>query len=241
MSFKIDFKVDRTEEGNKEVTYAYINNSGIYDVKIIDAFISESKNGSNSIDFLVEYEGRTQVIYGQVRVSNNDGNSNPIGRKTLNELLVIANIGNIKEEDCGMENIQIGSQGSLVSSKVLYPLRNLNVKMKIQFEYSIYLDEIKEKKAIKTFYREDGATSGEIVKIEKGANKDIIGSKLELDRKYEHNIYCKGDLTEADVTVWIANGKQGGVQAVPETGISKPNFKSKEEYTKDIEDEAIPF
>ena len=58
---------------------AYINESGCYPVNVIAPFANTSKNGSTAIDFFIEHAGQQQVIYGNLRISNNDGSENTIG------------------------------------------------------------------------------------------------------------------------------------------------------------------
>ncbi len=80
-------KEDIEQSGGK-----YINKSGVYPVNIVAPFVSVSKGGSIIIDMYVEHKGQKQVIYGNLRIKNNNGDDNDIGMKVFNQLLICIKI-----------------------------------------------------------------------------------------------------------------------------------------------------
>ena len=74
------------KEDLKQSASAYITQSGIYPVTVLAAFVDEGDQGSQVVNLFVEHEGQEQVIYGNMRVTNNGGAENAIGMKLFNQL-----------------------------------------------------------------------------------------------------------------------------------------------------------
>ncbi len=106
--------------------------------------------------------------------------------------------------------------------EVIPELSDIPVKMRVQMEYSLWNDAIQERKAVKAFYREDGATAAE---AESGEN---IGNRLAQDEeKYASNVTYKDGLTEADVQNWIKarnSGKNTKPSPAVKTTAKRPLF-----------------
>ena len=213
MSF---FKASTKEEDVKASTSSYISTSGIYPVTILAPVVSVSKNGSTSVDFFVDYEGQKQIIYGDLRLTNNDGSDNKIGSKLFNQLLVVAGLDDVS--DPVEMNLPIGKKGADKPASVLEDLMDVDVLMRVQLSYSVWKDEIQERRIIRSFFRgEDSASADEVVS---GEN---VGSALEKDKKYEDNITYTDGLTAANVTQWIAENRSGNGGLSGET-TKAPNF-----------------
>ena len=212
---------------------AYINASGVYPVNVIAPFVSVSNGGSESVDLFLEHAGQKQVLYGNLRVSNNDGSSNQIGAKVFNQLMIIAGI-----DDCAdpiEAELPIGQKGKMKDVAVLEDLADIDVLMRVQMEYSAHNGNIQEKKVIKGFYRaEDSATAEEIV------NESEVGKGFEGDQKYVDNITFKDGLTPEAIEAWIKakrpKGTAGDTEGAEEGGSKKaPNFGKKRFGKKDEE------
>jgi hypothetical protein len=217
------------KEDVKQSGSAYITQSGIYPVEVLAAFVDTNESDSSVVNFFVEHEGQQQVIYGNLRVTNNGGEENVIGMKTFNQLLVIGDI-----DECAdpveME-LPIGKDSSDKTVAVLEDLSDVTIMMRVQLEYSNYNNVIRESKVIKGFYRaEDSATAEEIV------NDKDFGTGFEKDQKYVDNITYKDDLTADDITAWVANGRKGGTGASSAgsaaTATKTPAFGNKKKFGK---------
>ena len=210
---------DLQQGGNSK----YISKSGVYPVTILATFVSVGKGGSESLDFLVEYEGQEQVLYGNLRTTNNDGSANKIGRKVINQLLVVAGIDNVA--DPVETELPIGKKGALKTCAVLEDLCDIECLMKVRMEYSVYNGSITEKKIIDGFYRTDTASAAEIV------NETEVGVQFEKDKQYFDKITCRDDLDEAKVAEWISakrpKGTAGGASSTTTEETPRVSFGTK--------------
>ena len=182
---------------------SHITKSGVYPIRILAPVVSVSKGGSQSVDIYCEHNGQKQIVYGNLRVTNNDGSPNKIGAKIFNQLLIIAGLDTV--EDPISTELPIGKNESSKEVDVLEDLCELDVWMRVQMEYSVYNGNIQEKKIIKSFFRaEDKATAEEIV------NEDTPGAGFEREQKYVDNVTYKDGLDEDAIAEWIKGGRQGG-------------------------------
>jgi hypothetical protein len=203
MSF---FKSSKKQEDVKQGGSNYITTSGLYHVLILAPIVSVSKNGSTSIDMYVEHKGQKQVIYGNLRITNNDGSENKIGSKVFNQLMIIS--GKDEVADPIEVELPIGKKEAMKEAAVLEDLADIPILMRIQMEYSVYNGKVQEKKVIKGFFREsDKASAEEIV------NESEVGVSLEKEMKYVDNVTYKDDLTPELIQAWIANGRKDGLPA----------------------------
>lgn len=200
----------------------HINGSGFFPVTVLAPVVSVSKGGSASVDLYVDHLTQKQIVYGNLRVTNNDGSPNKIGAKIFNQLVIIAGLDAVA--DPVEHELPIGKKGLIKPCDVLEDLADLDVVMRIQMEYSIYNGSIQEKKIIKSFFRaSDNATAEEIV------NEEAAGGGYEREAKYQNNVTYKDGLDEAAITAWISarrpdgTGSAGGGTA-PATA---PSFGSK--------------
>jgi len=203
MSF---FKSSKKAEDVKQGGSNHITTSGLYHVLILAPIVSVSKNGSTSIDMYVEHKGQKQVIYGNLRITNNDGSENKIGSKVFNQLMIIS--GKDEVADPIEVELPIGKKEAMKEAAVLEDLSDIPILMRIQMEYSVYNGKVQEKKVIKGFFREsDKASAEEIV------NESEAGLSLEKEMKYVDNVTYKDDLTPELIQAWIADGRKDGLPA----------------------------
>ena len=181
----------------------HITGSGVYPVRILAPVVSVSKGGSASVDLYLEHLGQKQIVYGNLRVTNNDGSPNKIGAKIFNQLLIIADVDQVADPVSG--ELPIGKKEAMKEVDILEDLCDLDVMMRIQMEYSLYHDNIQEKKIIKAFFRAgDNATAEEIV------NEETPGAGYERELKYVNNITFKDGLDEETIAKWIADKRPSG-------------------------------
>jgi hypothetical protein len=197
----------------------YINSSGIYDVTINYVQVAETKNKAYQLNFNVNHSGMAQTIYGPILV-NKDGSANEITQNLLNRLCVIAGMEDGQEIETESAEYAVGKDRKMMTMDVIPDLADLSVKMRLQMEYNLWDSVIQEKKAIKAFYREDGATAAE---AESGEN---IGKRIALDEeKYASNVTYKDGLTEEDVKAWISERVSGGSSAAAPAPAAKTAAK----------------
>ena len=196
-------KASKKAEDVKQSGGAFINKSGVYPVNIIAPIVSVSNGGSTTIEMYVDHMKQKQVIYGSLRITNNDGTPNKIGAKVFNQLLIIT--GKDDVADPIEAELPIGKKEKMKDVSVLEDLADVDVLMRVQMEYGAWDGNITEKKVIKGFYRaEDNATAEEIV------NEADFGKGFEADQKYVNNITFKDGITEEQVTAWIAAKRPDG-------------------------------
>jgi hypothetical protein len=194
--------VNRTKEAVKDggAGGSFIGQSGIYDVTIKFASVDVSKNGAKSVNFNLDYNGNPTTIYGPY-ITNKAGEPLEIGLGLVRDKLgIIADVEgdlNIEEEEHA-----VGKDNKAQEFSVITDFSDLPVKMRIQMEYSVYNGEIREKKVIKNFFREDGASAEEILALENGEEAEI-GKRLAYEtEKFANNITYKDDLTPEDIAAW---------------------------------------
>jgi len=215
MSF---FKSSKKAEDVKQGGSNHITSSGLYPVVILAPIVSVSKNGSTSIDMYVDHKGQKQVIYGNLRITNNDESENKIGSKIFNQLLIIS--GKDEVTDPIETELPIGKKEAMKEVAVLEDLADVPVLMRVQMEYSVYKGNIQEKKVIKGFFREsDNASAEEIV------NESEVGLAFEKEMKYVDNVTYKDDLTPETIQSWIAGGRKEGLPSGSSAGSSSEPAK----------------
>ena len=212
MSF---FKASKKAEDLKQSGSSHITSSGMYPVTLLAPMVNVSDNGATSIDMFLEHDGQKQVMYGNLRITNNDGGTNKIGNKVFNQLIVIADLDDIA--DPVEHELPIGKKEALKSAAVLEDLADVEVIMRVQMEYSAYKGNIQEKKVIKAFFRlEDKASAEEIV------NESKVGEAYEKEMKYVNHVTYKDDLTEELIQVWITAKRPKGTAGKSSGASSKP-------------------
>lgn len=211
-------KASKKQEDVKQGGSNHITASGVYPITILAPVVSVSKGGSQSVDLYVEHLSQKQIVYGNLRITNNDDSPNKIGAKIFNQLLIIAGVDSVA--DPVSAELPIGKKEAMKEVDILEDLCDLDVVMRIQMEYSVYNGNIQEKKIIKAFFRAaDLATAEEIV------NEDSPGAGYERELKYVNNITFKDGLDEATITQWISDKRPSGSGgSAPEKA---PSFGSK--------------
>ena len=217
MSF---FKASKKKEDVQQGGSNHINSSGVYPVTILAPVVSVSKGGSTSVDMFIEHQGQKQMIYGNLRITNNDGSPNKIGAKVFNQLLIIAGLDSV--DDPVEVDLPIGKNEEMKTVNALEDLADIEVLMRVQMEYSVWKGDIKEKKVIKGFYRaEDKATAEEIV------NGDEGGKGYERDEKYFNNVTYNDGTTPEIIEQWIKDKRpEGTAPSGDESGSSAPKKKA---------------
>jgi len=218
------FKAKTDKESVKEEVGGgkYISKSGLYDINIVAPFVVTGSGEVTGVDFFIEYNGQKQPLYGNLKLTNKDGSEN-FGSKVFNKLMIIAGLEDVS--DPIEAELPMGKKGAMKDAAVLEDLADLDVKVRVQMEYSVYNGNISEKTIIKGFYRtEDGATAEEIV------NESDFGVQLEKDKPYAENVTFKDGLDAEAISTWIAAKRPKGTAnggSASTTPTKKPSFGKK--------------
>ncbi len=215
------FNVSVNEAIKESEGGSYINQSGVYDVTIKEVIVDFNDKGARTLSFYIDNNGQEQVLYGSLRLDNNDGTPN-FQASIFNKLCVIAGLESVQDPE--EATLPIGKEGIAKDVAVLPDFQDLACKIWVQLEYTVYNGSIKEKKTIKGFYNANGASTDEIIK------NTEVGVRFSKDEKYHTNTSYKDGLTEEAVQAWIAGGrkentagKTGGTVA-PKPSFGKPRF-----------------
>jgi hypothetical protein len=214
--------VSNNDDAIKDSSGGFINHSDIYDVQLNYVQVAKTKNGAHQLNFNVTNNGMAQTIYGPIIVGK-DGKVNEITKNLLNRLCVIAGMADGQEIETETAEIPVGKEQKPMEMEIIPELTDVPVKMRVQMEYSVWNDEIQERRNVKAFYREDGATASEAKKGED------IGRRLALDKeKYASNVTYKDGLTEEQVADWIkartSKTKTSAASATPKAASKRPLF-----------------
>ena len=215
------FKVNTTAAAVQETGGAsYIAKSGIYDVELNFASLDTSKNGAESVNFNLEWNGNSQTIYGPY-VQGKDGTPLEIGLKIVNRLAIIAGLGDGDEPTIEQESHKVGKDNKEMEFAVITDFSDLEVKIRLQEVYSQYNGEIKKKMAVRGFYRTDGASAEEII------NGTEIGVQLTKDEAYADKVTYEDGVTPEMVEAWNAakaagNDTPKAAPSAPAASTGKP-------------------
>lgn len=221
MKLSVSKKADAIKDGGDG---AFINRSGIYEVQLNYAQVAPTKNGATQLNFNVTNNGMAQTIYGPILLGK-DGKVNEITGNLLNRLCIIAGMDDGQEIETEQAEFPVGKEQKMMEMEIIPELTDIPVRIRIQMEYSVYNDQIQERKGVKAFYREDGATAAE---AESGEN---IGRRLAVDEeKYAENVTYKDGLTEDVVKEWIASRGKNAKATTPavKTSARRPMFSKKD-------------
>ena len=202
----------------------YISKSGIYDIEVLTAFMGGTSK-SPVVELYIDLNGQKQPLYGNMRLTNNDGSEN-FGAKAFNKLLIVGDIEEVS--DPVDAELPIGKKEASKDVAILEDIQDITCKVRVQMEYSVYKGDIKEKTIVKTFYREDGACAEEIV------NETEVGVQLEKDMAYAENVTYKDGLDAEQVAQWITDKRPQGTAGNAPSGeaAKKPSFGGKKKFGK---------
>lgn len=199
------FTVDKTAAAKQEGS-SHINHSGIYDVTIKNIIVDMNDKGARTLNLYIDHNGTAQTLYGAIRLDNNDGTPN-FQASLFSKLCVVCGVDSVSAPE--EATLPIGKENAPKDVAVLPDFVDMEVKMRVQMEYSVVpagyakAGEISEKKIIKGFYTTAGASAEEIL------NETEPGIKLQKDLAYADNVTYKDGLTEESVQAWIAGGRKG--------------------------------
>ncbi|HET8689671.1 MAG TPA: hypothetical protein VFM18_23945 [Methanosarcina sp.] len=195
-------KVSTSKDAISETSGSnYIAKSGVYDVTIKFASLDVSKNGAESVNFNIDYNGNEQTIYGPY-ITDKNGDTIDIGAKLINKLAVIIGMEEGDSYEIDEETHAVGKDKKRQDFSVITNFSNQPIKIHLQEEYSISKGgandgQIRKSMVIKNFFRTDGASAEEIV------NGTEVGKRLASTiEKYAANVTYRDDLTPEMVEEW---------------------------------------
>lgn len=195
------YKVNASEEQvSDKVSGNWISHSGMYNVLIKHAFLSENdKTQTSSVSLMLEYNGQVQTLYGAIRLTNNDGSEN-FAAKVFNKLCVVAGLKNGQELKTKKMSLPIGKQGADKEVEVFTDLDNVPMILRINMKYSMQDGKIVQNKLVHNCFTigEPHFSASEL--INNVSKEDAKQYQLELD-KAEKDVYGKG-VNEEMVKAW---------------------------------------
>ena len=201
--FKISTSADAIQSGGGS---SYISKSGIYDVIIKFASVEVSKNGAQSVNFNIEYNGNAQTIYGPY-ITSTKNEPLKIGMQLINSLGIIAGLGEDDDLEIEQETFNVGKDNKPKEFNIITQFTDLPIKIRLQEEYSINANtkEIRKAMVPRAFYRQvDGASVREIV------NNTEAGVQLEKDTaNYADAVSYLDNLTAEDIENWKKSKADG--------------------------------
>ena len=212
------FKVSTSKEAIADNSgSSYINESGIYDVTIKFASLDKSaKSEAQSVNFNLDYNNNDQTIYGPY-IKGGQGQDLEIGQKLINKLAVVAGMTDGDTFEFETEEHPVGKDKTPKEFNVIQNFSDIPIKIRIQLEYGINpnTNEITERKVIKSFFREDGASAEEII------NDSEAGKRLAWEtEKLADAITYKDNLTAEDVAAWKESKKSNKPSAAPKAKVA---------------------
>lgn len=197
----------------------YISSSDIYDINIIAPFVVQGSEKVVGVDFFINFNGQNQPLYGNLKLTNKDGTEN-FGANLFNKLVIIAGLEEVADPIDG--ELPMGKNNAIKDAAILEDLADLDIKVRVQMNYSMYNGSIQEKTIISTWYRaEDNASAEEIV------NNKGFGEQFEKDQPYKNNVTYKDGLDEEQVKAWIAAKRPKGTAGAGAAATKKPSFGNK--------------
>lgn len=195
------FTVKATEEQvSDKQSNGWISHSGMYNVVIKHAFLSDKENSqSTSIGLVLEYNGQVQTLYGCIRLTNNDGSAN-FSEKVFNKLCVVAGLKDGQEIKTKKMSLPIGKQGADKEVEVFTDLDNTPMVLRINIKYSLQDGNIRQDRQVHNCFTlsEPHFSASEL--LNKVSKEEAKQYQLELD-KAEKDVYGKG-VNEAMVKAW---------------------------------------
>ena len=183
MAFLIVNESDVIKEGASE----YANVSGLYDVNIKAVEIKGTSGGATQANYLMD----KAMSYGNT-VINKQGK--PIfGFRIMEALAVI--IGESELSD--PEATEVKFKNSTKDLMCIPELTDVDVKVWLQFEYSLWEGTVQENVRVKRFYRaSDGASGKEILEGTEA------GKQLEKDTAYHDTVKYDDGLDAEQIAEW---------------------------------------
>lgn len=200
--------IKKTQDAVKDSTGgSYINEEGVFPVRILFASLKPTRNGAVEANFNIEYKGNTQTLYG-VTVVNKNGEENAIGMSLLNKLGVIAGMDDGDDLDIEQETHKVGKDNTPTEFEVITNFSDLECYIRVQREYSKYNGKISESLLLRNVFRaDDCASAAEIV----AGDMENFGKQMELEvEKYTSGPVYRDGVTAEEVAAWKAQKSSGG-------------------------------
>lgn len=233
------FKARADKTAVKESTGggSYIDGSGIFDVAIERASVSQTKNGSTSLDItLINEAGNSTTFYNNIIETADGSDVDKNGRMLpglalLNKIMIIEGLEEI--DDPEEQTLKLGKDNVEKTLHVLTDLDDVQLKVQVQEEWSIVPEGYKNAGAysrrlnIKSVFRpSDNATADEIVADAEGADVEFGAQFAVIKEKYADKVTYKDGLTAEDVAAYKALKAKGGDET-PAAAAPKAAVKSK--------------
>jgi len=203
--------INRVQVAADEAETGYVTTSGIYPLHLKGIELKETTNGAVQANYYFD----KVMSYGNMLLAK-DGKE-LFGFRAIDSLAIIEDLESYANSPEELEELTMKFKSGDKTVMVIPELSDIEVLAHIQFEYSVYNDEIQERVSVKRFYRpSDSATSTEIV------NETEPGLKHANDvEKYADTVVYKDNLDAVQVKAWKDAKKSGTATAAPKGGAAK--------------------
>lgn len=228
MSFKVNASAEAIAD---KVSGNWINTSGMYDVVLKHCILS-TKDKRQDITLVVNHNGTDNVLYGCIRLTNNDGSDN-FQKNIFNKLCVVCGMKDGQDMKTKKMQLPIGKAGALKDCEVFVDLEDIPVTLRIVMEYGWWNNSVQQTKAVHNCFRTtDKASAQEMM------NGSEFGKQYAVESKYaERNVYKKG-IDEKMVQRWKDNGYNNDATQAPQDDDAL-TVSSKSVPSEEIDD--LPF
>lgn len=181
------FLTVKQESVAKEGASAFISTSGIYDVNLRACEIKPTTNGATQANYIMD----KAMSYGNTVI---DTQGKPIfGLRVMEALAALLGEDTLSDPEATDVKFKSGAKELMCIPE----LTDVDVKVWVQFAYSLWNGEIKENVNVKRFYRQsDGASGSEVLSGEK------IGEQVIKDGKYASEIKYDDGLDATAIEAW---------------------------------------
>lgn len=197
---------------NDEGGSSFITTSGIYPMRLKGIELAGTDSGAVQANY---YFDKVMSFGNYIISSSAKGNKELFGFLTLDALAVIEDIETYANTPDELTELELQLKDRTKTVMVIPEFEDIDVLVHVQYSYELYQGDIKERVAVKRFYRtSDNATSSEIV------DETEPGKKFAADsEKYASNVVYGEGLDEEQVAAWKESKKTGG--AAPKKDAAK--------------------
>lgn len=187
--------VEETEDyqGNSKGLYS----SGLFeDVEIVACWLNKSPDSkSESLGLLLAKDGKQEIVFSALKITNNDGSTNEIGQGSIHQLCIAAGledgINSLDEEPNDTMEVAIGKKGAMQEVQVFSQLCGITVSYVKINNYYEYNSNIMQGVNFTVWYEnETKRSAGEYA-------ESLKGEDVEFGRKYAKDVEYYGDIEDA--------------------------------------------
>ena len=165
--------------------------SGIFDIKINNAYIKTTKNGAKKLwlAYNLKNSDKTGILF--ISLTNNNGSDN-FQKILLDKLCIIAGLTEVS-----ITKAPVVTKKGTTEEDCILALNNLEVKVWVKAKYSKYNGAIQESLEVQEFFRTSDNASGKEITL-----KADIGKRYASSEPTFKVVEYRDGLTEKDIKAW---------------------------------------